>query len=82
VTRGVTITVHQHVSNVERMLPLVHAGSGIGITVPSAAAGLRLRGRRIPLLHRPGPDAEYCLVWRHDTANAAVSELVDVVREL
>jgi hypothetical protein len=25
---------------------------------------------------------EYCLVWRHDTANAAVSELVDVVREL
>jgi DNA-binding transcriptional LysR family regulator len=36
--RGVSVTVHQYVSNLDRMLPLVLAGSAIGITVPSAAA--------------------------------------------
>lgn len=38
VSRGAAVTVHQEIASLDRMLPLVLAGSALGITVPSAAA--------------------------------------------
>lgn len=82
VTRGVTVTIDREVSNLDRMIPLVLAGSAVAITVPSAAAARPLAGVVYRYFTDPSPDAGYSLVWPRDTTNSAVTDLVDVVREL
>jgi DNA-binding transcriptional LysR family regulator len=79
---GVTVTVHQHVSNLDRMLPLVLAGSAIGITVPSAAAANPTGGIVYRPFADPSPHVDVSLVWRRDSTDPSVPLLVDVVREL
>jgi DNA-binding transcriptional LysR family regulator len=81
-TRGVTVTVHQYVSSLDRMVPLVLAGAGIGITSASAAAARRLEGIVYRHFTEPRPSIESSLVWRRDTTSAAVLDLVAVVRDL
>jgi DNA-binding transcriptional LysR family regulator len=80
--RGVSVTVHQYVSNLDRMLPLVLAGSAIGITVPSAAAANPTEGVVYRPFTEPSPHVDVSLIWRRDTTNPSVPLLVDVVREL
>lgn len=82
VARGVTVTAQQYVSSLDRMLPLVLAGSAIAITTPSPATARPVEGVVYRYFTDPGPQIECSLVWRRDTADAAVLELVEVVREL
>jgi DNA-binding transcriptional LysR family regulator len=82
VARGATVTVHQYVSSLDRMLPLVLAGAGIAITSASAAAARRVEGIVYRHFTEPRPTIESSLVWRRDTTSVAVLDLVAVVREL
>ncbi|MGP4028304.1 LysR family transcriptional regulator [Actinomadura sp. 3N407] len=82
VTRGAAVTVHQEIPSLDRMLPLVLAGSALGITVPSAAAANPFAGVVYRYFSDPGPYIDCSLVWRRDDTSVAVAELVGVVREL
>jgi DNA-binding transcriptional LysR family regulator len=81
--RGTRVTVaRQHAVRLDRLLPLVLAGTAIGVTTERAAAGVAGTGA----VSRPLAGApllvEHRLVWRADTTDTAVLALVDVVREL
>ncbi|MEU8802224.1 LysR substrate-binding domain-containing protein [Spirillospora sp. NPDC048819] len=82
VTCGVTVNVHQEIPSLDRMLPLVLAGSALGITVPSAAAANAVAGVVYRHLSEPSPYIDCRLMWRAGDAGGAVAELVGVVREL
>lgn len=77
---GVTVTAQQYVSSLDRMLPLVLAGSAIAITTPSPATARPVEGVVYRYFTDPGPHIECSLVWRRDTADAAVLDLVAAVR--
>jgi DNA-binding transcriptional LysR family regulator len=80
--RGTIVTIRQEISNLDRMLPLVLAGSAVGITVPSVAAASPVPGVVYRYFTDPSPHADFSLVWHRDSANSSVAGLVDVVREL
>ncbi|MFG2091081.1 LysR family transcriptional regulator [Spirillospora sp. NPDC048824] len=82
VTLGTAVTVHQEIPSLDRMLPLVLAGSALGITVPSATAANPFAGVVYRHFIDPVPHIDCSLMWRRDDTSAAVAELVRVVREL
>jgi DNA-binding transcriptional LysR family regulator len=82
VARGVTVTVHEYVSSLDRMVPLVLAGAGIGITSADIATARPVEGIVYRHFTEPRPSIESSLVWRRDTTSAAVLDLVAVVRDL
>ncbi len=81
-TRGATVSVHQEIPSLDRMLPLVLTGAAIAITSPSAAAARRPPGVAYRYFTDPSPEIDCRLVWRRDDSGAAVARLVEVVREL
>jgi DNA-binding transcriptional LysR family regulator len=82
VSLGVTVTVHEYASSLDRMVPLVLAGTGIGITSADVATERRVEGIVYRHFTEPRPSIESSLVWRRDTTSAAILDLVTVVREL
>ena len=81
-TRGATVTIHREISSLDRLLPLVLTGSAIGLTTTSAAASRPFDGVVYRPFTEPSPYADHNIVWRRDTTNPAVTDLVDVIREL
>jgi DNA-binding transcriptional LysR family regulator len=79
---GVVVTVEQHVSGLDRMIPLVLAGSAVAITVPSAASAKPSPGVVYRYFTDPSPEASYSLVWLRGTTSSATLGLVEVVRAL
>ncbi|MFJ5274512.1 LysR family transcriptional regulator [Streptomyces sp. NPDC088358] len=80
--RGATVTILREISSLDRLLPLVLAGSAIGLTIAGAAAARPSAGVVYRPFTDPSPYADHSIVWRRDTTNAAVTALVDIVREL
>ncbi|GAA4793793.1 LysR family transcriptional regulator [Actinomycetospora chlora] len=81
--RGTRVTVaRQDAVRLDRLLPLVLAGTAIGLTTERAAAGVAGTGAVALPLEGPPLLVEHHLVWRADTADVAVLAVVDVVREL
>jgi DNA-binding transcriptional LysR family regulator len=80
--RGATVTIHREISSLDRLLPLVLTGSAIGLTTTSAAATRPFDGVVYRPFTEPSPYADHSIVWRSDTTNPAVTDLVDVIREL
>ncbi len=81
--RGTRVTVaRQHAVRLDRLLPLVLAGTAIGLTTERAAAWVAGTGAVSRPLAGPPLLVEHRLVWRADTTDTAVLALVDVVREL
>jgi hypothetical protein len=81
--RGARVTVaRQDAVRLDRLLPLVLAGTAIGVTTERAAAGVAGTGAVARPLAGDPLLVEHHLLWRADTTDAAVLALVDVVRGL
>jgi DNA-binding transcriptional LysR family regulator len=80
--RGAAVRIHQEVSSLDRMLPLVLAGAGIGISSPPAAALRPIAGVAYLPFTDPSPVIDCYLLWRRDSTDAAVARLVEVVQDL
>jgi DNA-binding transcriptional LysR family regulator len=80
--RGAAVRIHLEVSSLDRMLPLVLAGAGIGISSPPTAALRPVPGVAYLPFTEPSPVIECRLMWRRDSTDSAVAQLVDVVREI
>ncbi|MDX6356526.1 MAG: hypothetical protein QOF98_3429, partial [Streptomyces sp.] len=66
----------------DRLLPLVLAGTAIGVTITSAAAARPFAGVVYRPFTEPSPYADHCVFWRRDTTSPAVAAFVDIIREL
>ncbi|HZG89465.1 MAG TPA: LysR substrate-binding domain-containing protein [Pseudonocardia sp.] len=79
---GVRVVIQQEVASLDRMLPLVLAGTAIAITARSVAAARPVPGVTHRPFTEPGPAVDCHLVWRRDNGDPALGHLVAAVREL
>ncbi|MDF5758170.1 LysR substrate-binding domain-containing protein [Spongiactinospora sp. TRM90649] len=79
---GAVVAIHQEISSLDLLLPLVFAGAAIGITVAASAASRPYGGVVYRPFTEPVPFADQRLVWRRDTTDPVVLAFVQIVREL
>jgi DNA-binding transcriptional LysR family regulator len=80
--RGAAVRIHQEVSSLDRMLPLVLAGDAVAVSSSPAAMLRPLPGVVYLPFSDPSPVIDCHLLWRRDSTDSAVVQLVEVVREL
>jgi DNA-binding transcriptional LysR family regulator len=79
---GAVPTVHQEIAGLDRMLPLVLAGTAVAVTCATTAAANRAAGVKYLSFTDPAPCVDHMLVWRVDDDRPAVKSFVAVARDL
>jgi len=82
ISAGAVPAIHQEIEGLDRMLPLVLAGTAIAVTCATTAAANRAAGVKYLSFTEPAPYVDHMLVWRADDNRPAVKSFVTVVRDL
>jgi DNA-binding transcriptional LysR family regulator len=82
VSAGAVLTVHQEIEGLDRMLPLILAGTAVAVTCATTAAANRAAGVTYLSFTEPAPYVDNMLVWRADDNRPAVKSFVAVARDL
>jgi DNA-binding transcriptional LysR family regulator len=82
VSAGTVLTVHQEIEGLDRMLPLVMAGTAVAVTCASVTAANQAAGVKYLSFTEPAPYIDNMLVWRADDNRPAVKSFVAVARDL
>ncbi len=82
ISAGAVPAIHQEIEGLDRMLPLVLAGTAIAVTCATTAAANRAAGVKYLSFTEPAPYVDHMLVWRADDTRPAVKSFVTVARDL
>jgi DNA-binding transcriptional LysR family regulator len=82
VAAGAVLSIHQEINSLDRMLPVVLAGTAIAVTAATSADAHPTPGIAYRPFTEPSPWIDHTLVWRAGDRRPAVAAFVEIVQEL